>query len=229
MGRLARLLIAAAIAVPLMGSAAGAASTCACLPIGAKQVVHEADAIIAGRIENEITLDATHSRDVVRVQGVYRGNVPTSTIYVDTDLGPAGGQTCAVLYPVGSEVDPMVLQKLPTGSYVIDQCAIGVMPHLRALLGGARPPPLAALSPSPDASAVPIPVATSEPISGMSWGAVALGLVLAVVLIAAFFRWSARRAVETVSPFDDLGELPFEEGGPSDQGASDAPGPDASG
>ena len=149
-GRIARLLIAAAIAVPLMGSAAGAASTCACLPIGAKEIVHEADAIIAGRIENELTLDATHSRDIVKVQGVYRGNVPTSTIYVDTDLGPAGGQSCAVLYPVGSLVDPMVLQKLPTGSYVIDQCAIAVMPHLRALLGQARPPPLAGLSPSPD-------------------------------------------------------------------------------
>ncbi len=229
MGRLARVLIAAAIAVPLMGSAAGAASTCACLPIAAKEIVHEADAIISGRIENEITLDATHSRDIVKVKGVYRGNVPTSTIYVDTDLGPAGGQTCAVLYPVGSEVDPMVLQKLPTGSYVIDQCAIGVMPNLRALLGEARPPPLAASSPSPDGSAVPIPVATSTPMSGMSWGAVALGLVLAVVLIAAFFRWSGRRAVETVSPFDDLGEAPFEEGGPPDEGAPQTPGPDASG
>jgi hypothetical protein len=227
-GRIARLLIAAAISVPFLGSAAGAASTCACLPIGAKEIVHEADAVISGRIENEITLDATHSRDIVKVQGVYRGNVPTSEIYVDTDLGPAGGQTCAVLYPVGSEVDPMVLQKLPTGSYVIDQCAIGVMPHLRALLGEARPPPLAGLSPSPG-SAVPIPVATSTPMSGMSWGAVALGLVLAVVLIAAFFRWSGRRAVETVSPFDDLGEVPFEEGGPSDGSASEPPGPDASG
>jgi hypothetical protein len=228
-GRVARLLIAAAIAVPLMGSAAGAASTCACLPIGAKEIVHEADAIIAGRIENEVTLDATHSREIVKVQGVYRGNVPTSTIYVDTDLGPAGGQSCAVLYPVGSLVDPMVLQKLPTGSYVIDQCAIAVMPHLRALLGEARPPPLAGLSPSPDGSAAPIPVATSTPMSGMSWGAVALGLVLAVVLIAAFFRWSGRRAVEPVSPFDDLETAPVEEGGSPGGGSSDPPEPDASG
>jgi len=230
-GRFARLLIAAAIMVPLMGSSAGAASTCACLPVGAKEIVHGAAAIISGRIESEVTLDATHSRDIVKVQGIYRGNVPTSTIYVDTDLGPAGGQTCAVLYPVGSEVDPMVLQKLPTGSYVIDRCAIGVMPHLRALLGAARPPPLAALSPSPGGSTVLVPVATSAPMSGMSWGAVALGLVLAVVLIAAFFRWSGRRAVETASPFDDLPEGSFTEGSFTEGGSPEegAPGPDASG
>ena len=233
MGRIARLLIAAAVAVPSLGSAAGAAATCACLPAGAKDIVRQADAIIAGRIENEITLDATHSRDIVTVQGVYRGTVPTSTIYVDTDLGPAGGRSCAVLYPIGTVVDPMVLQKLPTGSYTIERCAIGAMPHLRALLGAARPPPLAALSPSPSVADVPAPVAASTPISGMSWQAVALGLVLAVVLIAAFVRWSGRRAVETTSPFDDVLTQAGEHAGPDapeiSAGAEEPPERDASG
>lgn len=232
MGRIARLLIAAAVAVPFMGSAAGAAATCACLPSGAKDIVHQADAIVSGRIENEITLDATHTRSIVKVQGVYRGNV-TSTIFVDSDVGTAGGKSCAVLYPIGSVVDPMVLQKLPTGSYTIEQCAIGSMPHLRALLGAARPPPLGAPPPGPSATAVPVPVATSTPMSGMSWEAVAAGLVLAVVLIAAFVRWSGRRAVETASPFEDVLAEPTGEAGPDEPptlgGPEEPPAPDASG
>ena len=229
MGRIARLLIAAAVAVPFMGSAAGAAATCACLPVGAKDIARQADAIISGRIDNEITLDATHTRSIVTVQGVYRGTVP-STIYVDSDVGTAGGKSCAVLYAIGTVVDPMVLQKLPTGSYTIEPCTIGAMPQLRALLGTARPPPVGGPSPSPDGTAMPIPVGTSTPISGMSWQAVALGLVLAVVLIAAFVRWSGRRAVETASPFDDVlaepGAGPDEPEAPG--GTTAPPGPDAS-
>jgi hypothetical protein len=225
-GRRARLLIAAAVAVPLVGSAAGPAAACACVPSGAKEIVHHADAIIVGTVENEITLDAQHTRSIVRVQGVYRGN-PPATIYVDTDLGTGGGKSCSLLYPVGSVVDPMVLQKLPDGSYTIEQCVIGATPQLRALLGAARPPPLAGLSPSPDGSEVP--VATSAPVSGMSWGAVALGFVVAVVLIAAAVRWSGRRAVEPVSPFDDLPGGSMDAAGSEGPASTDAPGPDASG
>jgi hypothetical protein len=227
-GRIARLLLAAAVAVPLVGSAAGPAAACACVPSGAKQILRSADAIIAGKVENEITLDASHTRSIVRVQGVYRGN-PPATIYVDTDLGTGGGKSCALLYPVGSVVDPMVLQKLPDGNYTIEQCVIGSTPQLRALLGTARPPPLAGLSPSPDGTELPVPVATSTPISGMRWGAVALGLALGVVLIAAALRWSGRGAVEPVSPFDDLPGPSVDGAGPEEPASTDAPGPDASG
>jgi len=225
-GRIARLLVAAAVAVPLVGSAAGPAAACACLPIEPQQIVHRADAIISGRIENEISLDATHTRSIVRVDGVYRGAVPAE-IFVDTDLGTGGGSSCAVLYPVGTVVDPMVLQKLGNGSYTIEQCVIGSMPHVRALLGAARPPPPA--GPSPSASPVAIPVATSTPLRGMSWGAVGLGLVVAVVLIAAAARWSGRRAVETASPFDDLAPPTGDDTGPPGDRDAGAPGPDASG
>jgi len=232
-GRIARLMIAAAVAVPLVGSAAGPAAACACLPIEPEQIVHRADAIISGRIENEISLDPTHTRSIVAVEGVYRGAVPAE-IFVDTDLGTGGGSSCAVLYPVGTLVDPMVLQKLGNGSYSIEQCVIGSMPHVRALLGAARPPPPDVASPS--ASAVAIPVATSTPLPGMSWGAVGLGLVVAVVLIAAAVRWSGRRAVEPVSPFDDLatppGDLAAPTGddmGPPGDPDAGTPGPDASG
>jgi len=223
-GRIARLLIAAAVAVPLAGSAAGPAAACACLPVEPAQIVHRADAIISGRIENEISLDATHTRSIVRVEGVYRGAVPAE-IFVDTDLGTGGGSSCAVLYPVGSVVDPMVLEKLANGSYTIEQCVIGSMPHVRALLGAARPPP----SLSPSESAVPIPVAASTPIPGMSWGAVGLGLLVAVALIAAAVRWSGRRAVETASPFDELPAPGTQDDGPMDDPDRGTPGSHASG
>ena len=229
MGRIARLLIAAAVAVPLVGSAAGRAVACVCLPATAQQIVHGADAIIAGRIQSEIPLGATRTRSIVRVQGVYRGTVP-ATIFVDAALGSGGGSDCAVLYPVGSEVDPMVLQKLPGGSYTIEPCVLGSMPHVWALLGDARPPPLAGPSPSVSSSGVPAPVATSTPISGMSWAAVGIGLLLAVGLIAGAVRWSGRRAVETVSPFDDVPQAPPGDDGPDGVATTtDPPEPDASG
>jgi len=228
-GRIARLLIAAAVAVPLVGSAAGRAVACVCLPATAQQIVHGADAIVVGRIQSEIPLGATRTRSIVRVQGVYRGTVP-ATIFVDAALGSGGGSDCAVLYPVGSEVDPMVLQKLPGGSYTIEPCVLGSMPHVRALLGDARPPPLAGPSPSVSSSGVPAPVATSTPISGMSWAAVGIGLLLAVGLIAGAVRWSGRRAVETVSPFDDVPQAPPGDDGPDGVATTtDPPEPDASG
>jgi len=228
-GRIARLLIAAAVAVPLVGSAAGRAVACVCLPATAQQIVHGADAIVAGRIQSEIPLGATRTRSIVRVQGVYRGTVP-ATIFVDAALGSGGGSDCAVLYPVGSEVDPMVLQKLPGGSYTIEPCVLGSMPHVRALLGEARPPPLAGPSPSVSSSGVPAPVATSTPISGMSWAAVGIGLLLAVGLIAGAVRWSGRRAVETASPFDDVPQAPSGDDGPDGVATTtDPPEPDASG
>jgi hypothetical protein len=228
-GRIARLLIAAAVAVPLVGSAAGRAVACVCLPATAQQIVHGADAIVAGRIQSEIPLGATRTRSIVKVQGVYRGTVP-ATIFVDAALGSGGGSDCAVLYPVGSEVDPMVLQKLPGGSYTIEPCVLGSMPHVRALLGDARPPPLAGLSPSVSSSGLPAPVATSTSISGMSWAAVGIGLLLAVGLIAGAVRWSGRRAVETVSPFDDVPQAPPGDDGPDGVATTtDPPEPDASG
>jgi hypothetical protein len=206
-GRVARVLVAAAVAVPLLASAPGPAVACTCQPLDAHQIVRRADAIIAGRVTNELELDPTHIRSVVQVQGVYRGHVP-ATVNVDAPLGPGGGSSCAVLYPVGSEVDPMLLVRAQGGSYTIDPCLIGSMPHVRALLGDARPPPPA--SPSP--SAVPIPIAGPTPLPGMSWPAVVAGLVLAVALIVAAVRWSGRGAVETASPFDDLPAGP--DGGP---------------
>jgi len=228
-GRVARLLIAAAVAVPIAGSAARRAVACVCLPATAEQIVHGADAIIAGRIESEIPLEATRTRSIVTVEGVYRGTVP-ATIFVDSALGSGGGSDCAVLYPVGSEVDPMVLQKLPGGSYTIEPCVLGSMPHVRALLGEARPPPLAGPSPSVSSSGVPAPVATSTPISGMSWAAVGIGLLLAVGLIAGAVSWSGRRAVETASPFDDVPQAPPGDDGPDGVATTtDPPEPDASG
>ncbi len=225
MGRVARLVVAAAVAVPLLAAAPGRAVACECRQLDAHQIVRSADAIIAGRVTNEIELDPTSTRSVVQVQGVYTGHVP-ATVNVDADLGPGGGSSCAVLYPVGSEVDPMLLVRAGGGgSYTIDPCLIGSMPHVRALLGDARPPPPASASPS----AVPIPIAGPTPVPGMSWPAVVAGLVLAVALIVAAVRWSGRGAAETASPFDDLPAGGPEDGSHPGAEAVDPPDEDASG
>jgi hypothetical protein len=64
----------------------------------------------------------------------------------------------------------------------------------------------------------------------MSWAAVGIGLLLAVGLIAGAVRWSGRRAVETVSPFDDVPQAPPGDDGPDGVATTtDPPEPDASG
>ena len=76
MGRVARLVVAAAVAVPLLAAAPGPAVACACRQLDAHQIVRRADAIIAGRVTNEIEVDPTHTRSVVQVEGVYRDVCP---------------------------------------------------------------------------------------------------------------------------------------------------------
>ena len=110
MGRVARLILAAAIAVPLLAAAPGPAVACRVPAARRASIVLRADAIIAGRVTNEIELDPTHTRSVVQVEGVYTGRVP-ATVNVDTDLGSGGGSSSAVIIPVGSEVDPLVLTR----------------------------------------------------------------------------------------------------------------------
>jgi hypothetical protein len=139
-------------------------------------------------------IDPVDTRSDFVVDGVYRGQV-AATITLSAALGPGGGSDCAVLYPVGATVDPLVLRAQPDGSYAVDTCSMVVAPEIASLVGDARPPPPG--PPRTGAGGAPPPVAAESAGSGgVSWPAVAGGAVLAVVLIAAALRRSARRFAE---------------------------------
>jgi hypothetical protein len=181
-GRALRLLTAIAIAAPLLVATGGRAVACSCAPLTARQTIHRADAIVAGHIVDQIEVDPVSTRSTLAVDGVYKGRVAAQVTLVG-NLGSGGGSACAVLYPVGAVVDPLVLERHDDGTYEVSTCSLLSLAAVRARLGEARPPP----APSPASVAAAAPSIVQR---GLSWPAVLGGVAVALLLMA----WALRRA-----------------------------------
>ncbi len=188
MSRLLRPLIALALAAPALVSMAGPAAACSCAPQSVKKVLANADAVVAGHVVGEQPIDAVTTHSLLAVDGVYKGKVE-ATITLDANIGYGGGSSCAVLYPVGSKVDPVVLQLLDDGTYQVAVCDFLTRAEVVKALGVARPPPHASASPSAAEPALSSPAVRR----GLSWAAVIGGLLLAVAAVGLLRRWSGRR------------------------------------
>ena len=188
MSRILRLVIALALTAPALVSMAGPAVACSCLPQSAHKVIAQADAVVAGHVIGEQPIDPMTTHSTLAVDGIYSGKVD-ATVVLSANLGSGGANSCAVLYPVGSKVDPLVLQRLDDGTYQVEVCALLSHAELVRVLGTARPPPRASASPSPAAAATP-PAADRR---GLSPAAVLGGLLLAMGAIVLLRRWSGRR------------------------------------
>ncbi|MEP6758954.1 MAG: hypothetical protein ABJB55_07150 [Actinomycetota bacterium] len=188
MPRILRLAVALAITAPALVSMAGPAVACSCAPLPAAKVLAQADAVVAGHVIGEQPIEAMITDSTLAVDGVYKGKVD-ATITLTANIGPGGVNSCAVLYPVGSKVDPLVLHRLDDGTYQIALCTFLSRAQVINLVGNARPPPPTQETPS--ASASPLPAADGD--VGVSRPAVAAGIVLAVLAIALLLRWSGRR------------------------------------
>jgi len=199
--RLLRPLLALAIAAPALVSMAGPAVACSCVDQSFRKVVANADAVVAGHVVGEQPIDTMNTDSVLAVDGVYTGKVE-ATITLNANIGYGGGSSCAVLYPVGTKVDPLVLQRLDDGRYQVSVCAFPTRAEVVKLLGTARPPPPASASPSAAASSGLPPVALPP---RLSWAAVIGGLLLAVGAIGLMLRWSGhRKARRQPSAIEDL-------------------------
>jgi hypothetical protein len=216
MSRLARVLLAATIAIPLIASMPGRAVACDCAGLDAGKIVKHADAIVAGHVVSQTEVDPVDTRSELAVDGVYKGDVG-ATLTLSAALGPSGGSDCAVLYPVGSRIDPLVLTGLPDGTYAVDVCSMAAAPQITKLIGTARPPPEAAAT----AAASPPLGTAASPAGGVSWPAVAGGVAVAVGLIA-FALWrSGRRHAEEVAVGDVAAADASPGGGPTTPEPSD--------
>jgi len=187
MSRLLRPLIALAIAAPAFAMA-GPAVACSCAPQSVKKVLANADAVVAGHVVGEQPIDAMSTHSLLAVDGVYKGKVE-ATITLTANIGYGGGSSCSVLYPVGSKVDPVVLQRLDDGTFQVAVCDFLSHAEVVKALGAARPPPHASAAPSAAAPALSPPAIRR----GLSWAAVVGGLLLAVGAIELLRRWSSRR------------------------------------
>jgi hypothetical protein len=186
MARVARLAVAIAIVLPLFVATGGRAVACSCVPTTAKRTIHQADAIVAGHVVSQVEADAMNTRTTLVIDGVYKGDVAPEITLV-ANIGSGGGSSCAVLYPVGATVDPLVLSSHDDGTYVIPTCAFLTLDAVRARLGQAKPPPPRA-SPTTGGSLAAAPPSVLDP--RISWLAVLGGLVMALLLMA----WALRRA-----------------------------------
>ena len=188
MSRLLRPLLALAIAAPALVSMAGPAVACSCASQSVRKVLANADAVVAGHVVGEQPIDSMRTDSLLAVDGVYKGKVE-ATITLHANIGYGGGSSCALLYPVGSKVDPLVLQRLDDGTYQASTCGFLSRAQVVKVLGTARPPPHATASPSLAAAAQP-PAADRW---RLSWAAVLGGLLLAAGSVALLRRWSSRR------------------------------------
>ena len=208
MPRWVRVLVAIAIGAPLVASSPGPAVACDCARVDPHRIVKRADAIIAGHVLNVVTFDPTRTMSSIRVDGVYAGHVG-ATVTVRSDIGPAGGSDCTVLYPVGSQIDPLVLLRQPDQTYVVDVCAMPMAGQVSKLLGTARPPPVDGPPATPlPTSAAPAPVVAAAAPERVSWPAVGVGALLALALITFAVLRSARGAAAERVGIDAEGEDP---------------------
>jgi hypothetical protein len=211
-----RVLAAVAICAPLVASTAGPAVACECARLDPHRIVRQADAIVAGRVVNVVTVDPTHTMSSLAVEGVYEGRVG-STLTMRSDIGPGGGSDCAVFYPVGSKVDPLVLNRLPDDTYVVDICAMPMTAQIAKLLGAARPPPANGppAAPIPTVvAAVPPPANVPPSANRVSWPAVGGGALVALALIVLAVRRSARSTEAEPHGPDAAAAVPGEDGAP---------------
>jgi hypothetical protein len=195
MPRWVRVLVAIAIGAPLVASSPGPAVACDCARVDPHRIVKQADAIVAGHVLDVVTFDPTRTMSSIGVDGVYEGRVG-ATVTVRSDIGPAGGSDCTVLYPVGSQIDPLVLLRQPDQTYLIDICAMPMAGQVSKLLGTARPPPADGPPAAPlPTKAAPAPVVAAETAQQrVSWPAVGAGALLALALITFAVLRSARGA-----------------------------------
>ena len=214
MPRWVRVLVAIAIGAPLVASSPGPAVACDCARVDPHRIVKQADAIIAGHVVDVVTYDPTRTMSSIEVDGVYVGRVG-ATVTVRSDIGPAGGSDCTVLYPVGSQIDPLVLLRQPDQTYVVDICAMPIAGQVSKLLGTARPPPSDGPPAPPIAtSAAAAPVVAAAAPERVSWPAVGAGALLALALIAFAVLRSTRGAAAEGVGSDADGEEPSHEDDP---------------
>jgi len=191
MARAGRLLVATAIALPLLVATGGRAIACSCAPMSAAQTIRRADAIVAGHVVSQVEMDPVRTRTTLAVRGVYTGHVPAEIILI-ANVGSGGGSSCAIMYPVGANVDPLVLFSRHDGTYEVSACALLTLDAVRARLGAAKPPPPgpAPPGPAPTDGGTLGAVAPTLVERGLNWFAVLGGLAVAVLLMA----WALRRA-----------------------------------
>jgi hypothetical protein len=217
---LVRVLIVLAIGVPLVAAMPGRSVACECARLDAHRIVRQADAIVAGHVTVVVPIDPMHTMSTLAVDGLYRGRVGR-TVTLSAPIGPGGGSDCAVLYPVGSKIDPLVLIGQPDGTFQVDTCALPLSHQIGTLLGTARPPLASGPPPAPIPTTVAPPPTGAAPVpaDGVSWPAVGWGGVIAVVLIVLAILRSGRGGEP--SPADDAQDAAAVSDGASPTAPSD--------
>ena len=207
----ARLSVVVLLAAPAVFVTATPCSACSCVPRAPKQLLHHADAAFVGTVVGVQPIDATTTVQTFAVQGVFKGAL-AATVNVIEPIGPGGGSTCGIAYPLGARV-AVVLSRQGDG-WTTDSCSLISVADLEAVAPSPVPP-----RPEPSPSASPtVPPFPPEPSHGLGWPAVVLGLLVGVAAIALALSLGGRSgrthgrpalgSVETEGPAEPPAEPP---------------------
>lgn len=208
-----RGLVVLSLAVSALLVSARPCSACSCALQPPKALVRNADVAFIGTVTAQRSVDEITTIQSVVVDEVFRGSVP-SRLDLVADLGPGGGSTCAVLFPIDAEV-AVVAHERDDGTYATDSCSLISVAELRSVGGTPIEPLPSPASPTPGTVPDTGPVAPAAT-SGVPWQVVVLGALAGVAAIAVAIVLAGRR--------DDATPL----GAAADPSGEDAPAdPDA--
>lgn len=162
---------------------------CSCAPSTPQRSFRGAEAAFIGTVVRD-TMVAKGTTQTFEVDQVFKGELASRTD-VWTEIGTEWVSSCAVLFPTGEPV-ALLLWKDEQGRWTTSSCSQITVAELRRVGGEPREP---ATAPSPD---VALPVgdlgAGDDEGAGLpAWVVVAIGAIVAVVLVGGQIAWAGRR------------------------------------
>ncbi len=170
---------------------------CSCVPSTPEKMLRRADAAFIGAVVNDV-MTATGTTQTFQVDEVFKGELG-STVEVWAQVGTEVVNSCSVLYPTGDRVAVLLFDD-GEGRWTTQACAHVTQAELRKVGGPAREP-VETSSPEPEVAAPVGDLGAGDGEAAMpTWAVVAIGAVVALVLVAGQIAWAARRDRRAARP-----------------------------
>lgn len=195
--RISRAVLALGLAVTWALATATPCLACSCIPSTPEKTLRRADAAFIGAVVNDVMTE-TGTTQTFHVEEVFKGELG-STVDVWARVGTEVVDSCSVLYPTGDQVAVLLFDD-GEGRWTTQACAHVTQAELRRV-GGPPREPLEIASPPPDVAAPAEDLGAGDGEVAMpTWAVVAIGAVVALVLVAGQIAWAGRRDGRAAHP-----------------------------
>lgn len=188
--RISRAVLVLGLALSGAFAATSPCLACSCVPSTPEKMLRRADAAFIGAVVSDV-MTTTGTTQTFRVDEVFKGELG-STIDVWAQVGTEVVNSCSVLYPTGDRVAVLLFDD-GEGRWTTQACAHVTQAELRRV-GGSPREPLEIVSPAPDVVAPAEDLAAGDGGAALpTWAVVAIGAVVALILVAGQIAWAGRR------------------------------------